>query len=157
MVGGGIQCIPRAMFSVDHETGRDIICISCWIYPDMPGFRNVCLRMQFHNDGEHPAPDRYDRVGHHNINLINRQWNHVQVEIPYIWRDQVSGISFDYDMCGSETLATKTACWYISDLRVDRLAEDELDHHTGWEIGKGRIGVFRLRLPDRKPENGASL
>ena len=137
--GGGIQCIPRAMFSVDHEDWSHYNRISCWIYPDMPGFRNVCLRMQFHNDGEHPAPDRYDRVGHHNINLINRQWNHVQVEIPYIWRDQVSGISFDYDMCGSETLATKTACWYISDLRIDRLAEDELDHHTGWEIGKGRI------------------
>lgn len=136
---GGIMCVPRAMFAVDHEDWSQYNRISCWIYPDMEGFRNICLRMQFHNEGEHPAPDRYDRVGHHNINLINGQWNHVQVEIPYIWRDNVTGISFDYDMCGKEPLAPDTACWYISDLRIDMLAEDVLDHHTGWEVGKGRI------------------
>ena len=105
---GGIMCVPRAMFAVDHEDWSQYNRISCWIYPDMEGFRNICLRMQFHNEGEHPAPDRYDRVGHHNINLINGQWNHVQVEIPYIWRDNVTGISFDYDMCGKEPLAPDT-------------------------------------------------
>ena len=136
---GGIMCIPRAFFHVDHENWEEYNRISFWVYTDMPGFRNPCLRMQFHNEGEHPVPDPYDREGHHNINLVNGTWRHVTVEIPYIHRDNVTGLSFDYDMCGNETLATDTACWYISDLRLEKIADDELDHYSGWDVGKGRI------------------
>lgn len=136
---GGIMCIPRAYFHVNHENWEEYNRISFWIYVDVPGFRNPVIRMQFHNEGTHPVPDKYDREGHHNVNLQNGVWRHVTVEIPYLHRDDVVGISFDYDMCGKEPMASDTVTWYISDLRLEKIAEEELDHYSGWDVGKKRI------------------
>ena len=133
---GGIYCIPKAFFHVDHEDWNEYNQLSVWIYPDMPGFYNVCLRMQLHNTGEHVVPDVYDREGGHNINLVNQQWNHVIVEIPYTWRDNVIGVSFDYDMVGHENCAVDTACWYIDKLEL-QLVDPDLDE--GWEVDKTKI------------------
>ena len=122
--GGGIQCIPRAYFTVDHEDWTEYNRISVWIRPEMPGFRHVCLRMQFHNEGEHPAPDRFDRIGHHNINLINHEWNHIQVEIPYIHRENVTGISFEI-VTSLPTTGTAGTIYLIAHSHGDKDAYDE--------------------------------
>ena len=136
---GRIYTIPSVMRKVDHENWAEINRISFWVKPDMPGFYNICLRMQFHNGESHPVPDKYDREGHHNINLLDGVWQKVSVEIPDIHRDDVLGLSFDYDMVGSEVCATDTACWYITDITLETLAEEELDNIEGWAVGKGRI------------------
>ena len=133
---GRIYCIPKAFFHVDHEDWNEYNQLSVWIYPDMPGYRSVCLRMQLHNTGEHVVPDPFDREGGHNINLRNQEWNHIIVEIPYTWRDNVIGVSFDYDMVGHEPSATDTACWYIDKLELQKVDPD-LDE--GWEVDKAKI------------------
>jgi hypothetical protein len=136
---GGIMCIPSAYFKVNEEDWREWNRISCWVYTDMPNFMSPYLRMQFHNGGDNPVPDRWDRAGHHNFNLQHGQWFFMSVEIPYLHRDKVIGLSFDYDMCGSQVTACSQATWYISDLRLEKLAEEDLDHYSGWNVGNGRI------------------
>lgn len=136
---GRIYTIPSVMRRVNHENWEHINRISFWVYPDMPGFRSICLRMQFHNEGEHPVPDRYDREGHHNVNLVDRKWQKVSVEIPYLHRDDVTGLSFDYDMVGREVVAAEIACWYITDITLETLDEKDLDVYEGWQVGEHRI------------------
>ena len=136
---GRIYSVPKVMRKVDHENWEDINRISFWVYADMPGFRSISFRMQFRNGGEHPVPDRYDREGHHNVNLVNNTWTYVSVEIPYVHRDDVLGLSFEYDMVGSEPGASEIACFYITDIMLETLAQEDLDVYEGWHPGKGRI------------------
>lgn len=136
---GRIYTVPKVMRKVDHENWEHINRISFWVYADMPGFRSISFRMQFRNGGEHPVPDRYDREGHHNVNMVNNKWTYVSVEIPYVHRDDVLGLSFEYDMVGSEPGATDTACWYITDIMLETLAEEDLDVYEGWQPGEHRI------------------
>lgn len=133
---GRIYAVPKVMRSFDRENWEDYNRLSVWIYPDMPGYRSVCLRIQLHNDGVEKIPDVFDRKGGHNINLKNHEWNHITVEIPSTPRDAVIGISFEYDMVGHEPSATDTACWYIDKLEL-QLVDQDLDE--GWEVDKNKI------------------
>lgn len=136
---GRIYTVPKVIRKVDHENWEHINRISFWVYADMPGFRAISFRMQFQNGGEHPVPDRYDREGHHNVNLTHGTWQYVSVEIPYIHRDDVLGLSFEYDMVGREPGAAETACWYITDIVLETLAPEDLDVYEGWQPGLHRI------------------
>lgn len=136
---GRIYTVPKVVRKVNHENWEHINRISFWVYADMPGFRSISFRMQFCNGGEHPVPDRYDREGHHNVNLQNGKWQYVSVEIPYVHRDDVIGLSFEYDMVGREPGAAETACWYITDIMLETLAEEDLDVYEGWQPGLHRI------------------
>ncbi len=138
---GGIYCIPKAVRRFDHEDWREYNRISVWIYPDLPGFYNPCLRIQLHNEGEHPVPDVYDREGGHNMNLLNRQWNHVAVEIPYTWRDNVTALTFDYDMVGHNPGAAEEVCFYFDQLELQLVDED---HYEGWNVDKSKIAFSHL-------------
>jgi hypothetical protein len=127
---------PKVVRKINNEDWREWNRISVWIYPDMPGFHSIVLRVQLLNDGERKVPDRYERDGQHNMNLKPNQWNHMTVEIPYVYRDKVTGLSFEYDMCGHEPKGTKTAVWYLKQLEIQQV---ECDKYIGWEVGKGRI------------------
>ena len=136
---GRIYTVPKVIRKVNHENWEHINRISFWVYADMPGFRSISFRMQFRNGGDHPVPDRYDREGHHNVNMTNGKWQYVSVEIPYVHRDDVLGLSFEYDMVGGEPGATETACWYITDIMLETLAPEDLDVYEGWQPGEHRI------------------
>ncbi len=136
---GRIYTIPKVIRRVDHENWEHINRISFWVYADMPGYRSICLRMQFLNGGAHRVPDKYDREGHHNINLTHAKWQHVSVEIPDVHREDIIGLSFEYDMVGEEITSTKTACWYITDIMLETLAVEDLDNIEGWQVGQHRI------------------
>ena len=136
---GRIYSISSAYLKIDHEDWTAYNRISFYVKADMPGFRSISFRMQIHNDGSHPVPDRYDREGHHNVNFKNGEWTLVQVEIPYLHRDCITGLSFEYDMVGHEPSACDTACFYITDIRAETLANEDLDVYEGWVPGSGRI------------------
>jgi hypothetical protein len=127
---------PKAVRKIERENWNEWNRISVWIYPDMPGFHSIVLRVQLLNDGEHKVPDRYERDGQHNMNLKPNQWNHMTVEIPYVYRDCVTGLSFEYDMCGHEPKGCETACWYIGKLEIQKV---DCDTYIGWQPGKNRI------------------
>ena len=136
---GRIYTIPKVIRRVDHENWEHINRISFWVYADAPGYRSISFRMQFLNGGSHPVPDKYDREGHHNVNLIDGRWQYVSVEIPDLHRDDVLGLSFEYDMVGEEVTSSGVVCFHITDILLETLAPNDLDNIEGWQVGKHRV------------------
>ena len=133
---GRIYFEPKAMRVLDHEDLRPYNRLSVWIKPDVPGMRSIVARLQLHNQGAHPVPDRFEREGHHNVNLKNGEWNHVTCEIEQLDRDDCIGIAIEYDMCGHEFDAAEEIKWYIDRLELQRV---QCDMYAGWVPGEGRI------------------
>lgn len=139
---GRIYAVPKAFLHIDRENWEDWNRLTAWVYPDAPGHRTVCVRLQLHNDGEHKVPDAFDREGGHNLNLKNHAWNCIQFEIPYVARDAVIGVSFDYDMVGNEPCAAGEMCWYIGALQLEQV--EQTDMYEGWATAPGRIAYSHL-------------
>ena len=133
---GRIYCEPKAMRVLDHEDLTSYNRLSVWIKPDVPGMRSIVARLQLHNQGTHPVPDRFEREGHHNVNLKNGEWNHITCEIEQIDRDDAVGIAIEYDMCGHEFDAADEIKWYIDRLELQRV---QCEMYAGWTPGEGRI------------------
>lgn len=133
---GRIYYEPKAMRVMDHEDLRAWNRLSVWIKPDVPGMRSIVARLQLHNEGTHPVPDRFEREGHHNVNLKNGEWNHVTCEIEQLDRDDTVGIAIEYDMCGHEFDAADEIKWYIDELELQKVV---CDVYAGWVPGAGRV------------------
>ena len=133
---GRIYYEPKAMRVLDHADLRAYNRLSVWIKPDVPGMRSIVARLQLHNAGTHPVPDRFEREGHHNVNLKNGEWNHVTCEIEQLDRDNVVGIAIEYDMCGHEFDAADEIKWYIDRLELQKV---HCDMYAGWTPGEGRM------------------
>lgn len=133
---GRIYDIPSAFRKIDNEDWSDWNRLSVWIYPDCAGMKSLSFRIQLHNDGEHKVPDKHDREGGHNINLKADCWNHIVLEIPYLARDKVIGVSFDYDMVGHEPEAVDHCTWYIDNLELQKV---KCDMYEGWIPAEDRI------------------
>lgn len=149
---GRIYDIPSAHRSIANEDWTQWNRLSVWIYPDCPGMKSLSLRMQLHNSGAHKVPDKYDREGGHNFSLKQGQWNHVVLEMPYVARDCVTGVSFDYDMVGHEPEATDRCVWYIDRLELQKVkcdvfegwipAEDRICYsHSGYQCGGRKAAI----------------
>ena len=111
--------------------------ISFWLYPDLPGWRVVNLRMVLRNEGREPLPDAYDNDGNTSfVGLANHQWNHVVWEIPYLARDKVTSLGFVCRRQGNEPEASDTLTFDIDQLTLDRV---DADPYEGWQVTPGRL------------------
>lgn len=110
--------------------------LSFWVYPDLPGFRNVSLITILHNDGKEKLPEPYGKMGKNYLLLKNHQWNHVVWEIGNLPRDQVSGIEFAYRVQGNEPGATDVAQYDIDHIELQKVNADKFE---GWSVAPGRI------------------
>ncbi len=128
---------PYLSILFDGENWDEYNRISFRIRPEMPGFKQVSIHIQLVNEGEQPVPDRYYREGCHNINLKNHTWNSVNIEIPNVYRDKVTALKFGYDMVGNEREATETACFYIKDLKLEKV--EKATKYKGWEPDEGTL------------------
>ena len=133
---GRIYFEPKAMRVLNHADLREFNRLSVWVKPDVPGMRSIVARLQLHNEGTHPVPDRFEREGHHNVNLKNGEWNHITCEIEQLDRDDVVGIAIEYDMCGHEFDAQDEIKWYIDRLELQKVV---CDMYAGWTPGPGRV------------------
>jgi hypothetical protein len=149
---GRIYDVPSAYRKIEHEDWTDWNRLSVWIYPDCKGMKSISFRIQIHNDGAHKVPDIYDREGAHNFNLKPDCWNHVILEMPYVARDNIIGVSFDYDMVGHEPEATNYCTWYIDKLELQKVkcdvfegwipAEDRISYsHSGYQPGNSKTAI----------------
>src|SRR6266496_3193339 len=93
--------------------------LSFWVYPDLPGFRNVSLVVIFHNEGKERVPDAYGKMGMNYLILQNQQWNHVVWEIANLTRDKVTGVEFSYRLQGNEPGASAHAAFDIDKLELE--------------------------------------
>lgn len=110
--------------------------LSFWVYPDLPGFRNISMIVTFHNDGAERVPDVYGKMGVNYVILQDRQWNHVVWEIANLARDKVTGVDFSYRMQGKEPGAADIATFDIDKLELEKV---RADHFEGWDVAPGEI------------------
>ncbi|WP_174704776.1 glycoside hydrolase family 9 protein [Paenibacillus physcomitrellae] len=134
-----IYATPYITRHFDHEDWTAYNRISLCVRPEMPGFKFVSLHLQLINEGEEPVPDRYNREGCHNINLKNHEWNKVSVEIPHIARDKVTALKIGYDIIGNESEAVSRSCFYIGDLRLEKV--ERTAKWSGWEPAEGSLVI----------------
>ncbi len=133
---GRIYAVPAARRDFDREDWRAYNRLSAWVYPDCPGMKSVTLRIQLFNDGEVKVPDIFIRDGAHNMTLKDNCWNFVVLEMPYLDRDAVTGVAFEYDMVGHENDAVDKVTFYCDQLRLEKV---EADVFEGWIPANDRI------------------
>ena len=133
---GRIYAVPTAYRAVERESWERWNMLSAWVWPEAPGMKTITIRMQLHNDGEHKVPDIFDREGAHNMTLKPNQWNRIVLEIPYLARDCVTGVGFEYDMVGHEPDAPDHVTFFIDELE---LLNVDCDLYEGWEPKSDRL------------------
>ena len=130
------------------EDWSDFNRISCWVYPDLPGFHTVSLLVSLHNDGELKSPGPA-RLGLNFLLLENHTWNHIVWEIPDLPRDKVTGVLLQYRQQGNEPGATDTATFYFDQLELQRVVTD---HYEGWDVAPGRLAYSHTGYPTGAPK-----
>lgn len=133
---GRIYDVPAAKRLFDGEDWSAWNRLSAWVYPVAPGMKSITLRIQLFNDGDIKVPDRYLRDGAHNMSLKGNCWNHVVLEMPYLDRDKVTGVAFEYDMVGHEPEAVDHVSWYLDKLELQKV---KADVYEGWIPADDRI------------------
>ncbi len=121
----------------DHEDWTGFNRLSVWVWPDLPGWYTINLRMTLLNDGAEKSPDPVDHNGENAILIPrNHAWNHVVWEIPGIPRDKVVGVAFSVRRQGNEPEASNHIAFYLDHLTLERVQED---HYEGWDVAPGQI------------------
>lgn len=105
--------------------------ISIRIYPVFKGFRKLYITLILNNDGN--VPDKYGKEGWHTVMLENNKWNRLVMEIPHLHHNKVNGITISYGLQGNEPGAADSICYYIDDLRLEKV---EADYYEGWGTDK---------------------
>jgi len=133
---GRIYAVPAARRNFDREDWSGWNRISAWVYPVAPGMKSITLRIQLFNDGRRKVPDVYLRDGAHNMSLKGNTWNHVVLEFPYLDRDCVTAVAFEYDMVGHEPDAADHVSFFIDKLELQKVRCDTFE---GWVPAGDRI------------------
>jgi hypothetical protein len=111
--------------------------IHFYIYPHCEGARSIYLNLIIENDGKTKVPDKYEREGIHEINLINGQWNECYVEMPALPRDKVTKISFAMEIFGKEQTMGDSLKFDIDAVSLQTIENPEVA--TGWTPAQNRI------------------
>jgi Glycosyl hydrolase family 9./N-terminal ig-like domain of cellulase. len=125
-----------AVYKVQDEDWSPWNRISFWVYPDLPGFKNVSICLIFHNDGAEKVPASDSWNGMKYQVLENQKWNQVYLEIAHLGRDRVTGVEVRYKLQGNEPGAADTAKFYIDELYLEKV---NADHFEGWDVAPGEI------------------
>lgn len=104
--------------------------ISVQIFPVFEGFQQLYLTLILHNDAN--VPDKYGKSGWHTVQLKNKRWNKLVMEIPHLPHDQVTGLTISYGLQGNEPGAADTIIYYADNLMLEKV---EPDHFEGWNTG----------------------
>jgi len=111
--------------------------IKFYIYPDCEGARSIYLNLYVENDGKIKIPDKYEREGYHEINLINRRWNECFVEMTELPRDKVTKLSFAIETFGREETMGDSLQFDIDCVELQTVENPETV--SGWQPAGDRI------------------
>ena len=127
---------PEFTYKLNREDLRAYNRISAWVYMDAPGVYLVFGGLRFHNEGEKimPTPGRFE--GQHFETYIPGQWRRVVWEIPDIYRDCVTGISFNVFLAGEPAGASDRMQLYVDDLRIESV---DPENSRGFNLRKDAI------------------
>jgi hypothetical protein len=111
--------------------------VSFWVYPDCEGARILHMSLLLHNEGKVKIPYAYNREGAHYVNLVNREWNHVLLEIDENGRDKVSRFAFSFPAFGQERTMSDIMRYYVDKIELQRVEDPEKT--VGWQPANNRI------------------
>ena len=126
-----------ASFDVGGKNWEKYNRIKLYIYPNCEGARSIYLNLYVENDGKIKVPDKYEREGYHEINLINGQWNECFVEMTGLPRDKVTKISFAIEVFGKERTMGDSLKFDIDAVTLESIENPEVV--TGWVPAENRI------------------
>jgi hypothetical protein len=107
------------------------------IFPDCEGARSIYLNLYVENDGKIKVPDKYEREGFHEINLINGRWNECFVEMTELPRDKVTRLSFAIEVFGKELTMGDSLKFDIDAVELQVIENPEVV--SGWKPAENRI------------------
>ncbi|MBO9634091.1 MAG: glycoside hydrolase family 9 protein [Chitinophagaceae bacterium] len=111
--------------------------IHFYIFPHCEGARSIYLNLYLENDGKIKVPDKYEREGIHEINLINGQWNECFIEMPELPRDKVTKLSFAIEIFGKERTMGDSLKFDIDAVSLQTIENPEIA--SGWIPAPNRI------------------
>ncbi|MFH1568242.1 MAG: glycoside hydrolase family 9 protein [Gemmatimonadota bacterium] len=128
--------VPEVRYRLEREDLRRYNRLSLWIRADAPGFHNLFFVISVHNEGEHvmPVPGRFE--GSHYPSLSPGAWHQVVWEIPYLYRDCVSGISMGLFLMGSLPEAADEVSVCFDGLELQVVEEES---YLGFDLRRGSI------------------
>ncbi|HRP57105.1 cellulase N-terminal Ig-like domain-containing protein [Agriterribacter sp.] len=125
-----------ASFDAGGATWEKYNRIRFYIYPDCEGARSIYLNLYVINDGKIKVPDKYEREGYHEINLINGQWNECFVEMPGLARDKVTALQFAIEVFGKERTMDDSLKFDIDAVTLETVENPEVV--SGWAPAENR-------------------
>lgn len=128
--------ISECMIKLPSEDLTAYNRLSAYIYVEASGFHAVYMQLSIHNQGEQimPKPGRFE--GTHYSCLSPGSWHHVVWEIPYIYRDCVTGVSLGVPLLGSLPDTAKEIRVFVDRLQFESV---EADHYAGFDLQQGSI------------------
>src|SRR5688500_7660662 len=111
--------------------------IRLFIYPNCEGARSIYLNMYVENDGIVKVPDKYEREGYHEINLVNGKWNECFVEMTELARDKVTKLSFAIEVFGRTRTMVDSLKFDIDNVTHETIENPEVV--SGWMPAQNRI------------------
>ncbi len=111
--------------------------IHFYIFPDCEGARSIYLNLYIVNDGRIKVPDKFEREGTHEINLINGRWNECFIEISELSRDKVTKLSFGIEVFGKERTMGDSLKFDIDAVELQVIENPEVV--SGWQPAENRI------------------
>ncbi|WP_315818524.1 hypothetical protein [Paraflavitalea speifideaquila] len=127
----------QASYEVGGANWEKYNRIHFYIYPHCEGARSIYLNLYLENEGKIRVPDRYEREGIHEINLINGQWNECFVEMPELPRDKVTKLSFAIEIFGKERTMGDSLKFDIDAVSLQTIENPEVV--SGWVPAQNRI------------------
>jgi hypothetical protein len=126
-----------ASFDVGGKNWEKYNRIMVSIFPTCEGARSIYLNLLVENDGKIKVPDKYEREGYHEMNLINGQWNTCFVEMSELARDKVTKLSFAIEVFGRERTMGDSLKFDIDAVELQTIENPEVV--SGWKPAENRI------------------
>jgi len=127
----------KASFDIGGKSWEKYNRIHFYIYPTCEGARSIYLNLYVENDGKIKVPDKYEREGYHEINLVNGQWNECFVEMSELARDKVTKLSFAIEVFGKERTMGDSLKFDVD--KVELQVVDKPEVVSGWKPADNRI------------------
>ncbi|MBS1486779.1 MAG: glycoside hydrolase family 9 protein [Bacteroidetes bacterium] len=126
-----------ASYDIEGSNWEKYNRLHFYIYPNCEGARSIYLNLYIENSGKIKVPDKYEREGIHEINLINGQWNECFVEMTELPRDMVTKLSFAIEIFGKERTMGDSLKFDIDAVSLQTVENPETV--SGWVPAQNRI------------------
>ncbi|KGH34454.1 glycoside hydrolase family 9 protein [Lactococcus cremoris] len=106
---------------------------------------NPAITISFTNDGKIKVPDKYDREGHHVINLENKKTQEYRLNLSNLSRDAISKLEITFNANGS--YMNLPAEWDIVVEQVFLETNQEKTNVKGWQLLENDLSYSHIGYP----------